>query len=117
LLHELEARLARRKQKPAALVFGSGFLANVGIPGALVGKGDLILFDELSHASMRSGAALCGAHVVAFRHNDTRHLAQLLTDVRPGMRRALIMTERVFSMDGDRSPLLEIAHLAADANA
>lgn len=117
LLQKLEARLARHKRKPAALVFGSGYLANIGIPGALVGKGDLILLDELSHASMRSGAALSGAQVMPFRHNDTRHLAELLTDMRPGMRRALIMTERVFSMDGDRSPLLEIARLAADANA
>jgi 8-amino-7-oxononanoate synthase len=117
LLRELEVRLARRKQKPAALVFGSGFLANVGIPGALVGKGDVILLDELSHASMRSGAALSGAHVVTFRHNDTRHLAQLLTDARAGRRHVLVMTERVFSMDGDRSPLSEIARLAADADA
>ncbi len=117
LLQELEARLARHKRKPAALVFGSGYLANIGIPGALVGKGDLILLDELSHASMRSGAALSGARVVPFRHNDTRHVAQLLAEIRPSMRRALVMTERVFSMDGDRSPLLEIAHLAAEANA
>lgn len=117
LLQELEARLARHKRKPAALVFGSGYLANIGIPGALVGKGDLILLDELSHASMRSGAALSGARIVPFRHNDTRHVAQLLAEIRPSMRRALVMTERVFSMDGDRSPLLEIAHLAAEANA
>jgi 8-amino-7-oxononanoate synthase len=117
LLQELEARLARHKRKPAALVFGSGYLANIGIPGALVGKGDLILLDELSHASMRSGAALSGARIVPFRHNDTRHVAQLLAEIRPSMRRALVMTERIFSMDGDRSPLLEIAHLAAEANA
>ena len=117
LLQELEARLARHKRKPAALVFGSGYLANIGIPGALVGKGDLILLDELSHASMRSGAALSGARVVPFRHNDTRHVAQLLAEIRPSMRRALVMTERVFSMDGDRSPLPEIARLAAEANA
>jgi 8-amino-7-oxononanoate synthase len=117
LLQKLETRLAQRKRKPAALVFGSGYLANIGIPGALVGKGDLILLDELSHASMRSGAALSNARVIPYRHNDTRHVAQLLTEIRPGMRRALIMTERVFSMDGDRSPLPEIAHLAADANA
>jgi 8-amino-7-oxononanoate synthase len=117
LLRELETRLARRKQKPAALVFGSGFLANVGIPGALVGKRDVILLDELSHASMRSGAALAGADVVTFRHNDTRHLARLLTDARAGKQHALIMTERVFSMDGDRSPLSDMARLAADANA
>src|SRR3984957_7435494 len=117
LLQELEARLARHKRKPAALVFGSGYLANIGIPGALVGKGDLILLDELSHASIRSGAALSGARIVPFRHNDARHVAQLLAEIRPSMRRALVMTERVFSMDGDRSPLLEIAHLAAKANA
>ena len=117
LLQELEVRLARRKRKPAALVFGSGYLANIGIPGALVGKDDLILLDELSHASMRSGASLSRATVMPFRHNDTAHLAELLNEVRPKMRRALVMTERVFSMDGDRSPLADIARLAADANA
>jgi 8-amino-7-oxononanoate synthase len=78
LLHALEARLARHKRKPAALVFGSGFLANVGIPGALVGAGDLILLDELSHASMRSGAALSNARVMAFRHNDASGCPHLL---------------------------------------
>ena len=117
LLQTLEARLARHKGKPAALVFGSGYLANIGIPGALVGKGDLILLDELSHASMRGGATLSGAQVVPFRHNHTGHLAELLGEMRPRSRRALIMTERVFSMDGDRSPLADIAALAADANA
>ena len=117
LLQALEARLAQRKRKPAALVFGSGFLANVGIPGALVGSDDLILLDELSHASMRSGAALSNARVMAFRHNDTQHLAELLAEHRAGARRILVMTERVFSMDGDRSPLPEITRLAADAGA
>lgn len=117
LLRELEARLAQHKRKPAALVFGSGYLANIGIPGTLVGKGDLILLDELSHASMQSGTALSRARVVPFRHNDTRHLAELLTDMRPDMRRVLIMTERVFSMDGDLAPLADIARLATEANA
>jgi 8-amino-7-oxononanoate synthase len=117
LLRELEVRLARRKGKAAALVFGSGYLANVGIPGALVGEGDLILIDELAHASMHSGARLTEAHVLTFRHNDTDRLAKLLADARRAHRHVLIMTERVFSMDGDRAPLREMAGLAAKADA
>jgi 8-amino-7-oxononanoate synthase len=117
LLQTLEIRLARHKKKPAAMVFGSGYLANVGIPGALVDKGDLILLDALSHASIRGGAALSGAQVVLFRHNDTQHLADLLTDMRAKARRVLIITERVFSMDGDCSPLSDIAKLAKESDA
>jgi 8-amino-7-oxononanoate synthase len=117
LLQRLEARLAQRKHKPAALVFGSGYLANIGIPGALVGKGDLLLLDELCHASMRSGARLSAANVVTFQHNDVLHLSQLLNEFRPHARHVLIMTERVFSMDGDRAPIAEISAVAAGANA
>jgi 8-amino-7-oxononanoate synthase len=117
LLHQLEARLARCKRKAAALVFGSGYLANVGIPGALVGDGDLILIDELAHASMRSGAKLTDAPVLTFRHNDTGHLAALLAEARRAYRHVLVMTERVFSMDGDRAPIPEMACLAEAADA
>ena len=117
LLHQLEARLARRKGKEAALVFGSGYLANVGIPGALVGDGDLILIDELAHASMRTGAKLTDALVLPFRHNDTDHLAALLAGSRRAYRYVLIMTERVFSMDGDRAPIRKMARLVARTDA
>jgi 8-amino-7-oxononanoate synthase len=112
LLQQLEARLARRKGKSAALVFGSGYLANIGVPGAFAGTGDLILIDELAHASMHAGARLSGARVLTFRHNDCQHLADLLTRERPGARHALILTERIFSMDGDQAPLGDMVQLA-----
>jgi 8-amino-7-oxononanoate synthase len=117
LLGRLEVELARCKGKPAAIVFGSGYLANLGIPGALVGEGDLILIDELAHASMRAGARLSEARVLTFRHNDTSHLAHLLSEMRGGAGNVLIMTERIFSMDGDRAPICEMARLSAEADA
>ncbi|MBV8513355.1 MAG: 8-amino-7-oxononanoate synthase [Xanthobacteraceae bacterium] len=112
LLEQLEVRLARRKGKPAALVFGSGYLANIGLPGALAGTGDLILIDELAHASMHAGARLSGARVLTFRHNDLHHLANLLAHERPAVHRVLILTERIFSMDGDQAPLGDMVRLA-----
>ena len=117
LLQRLEERLARHKGKPAALVFGSGYLANIGLPGALTGTGDLILIDELAHASMHGGARLSGARVLTFRHNDLQHLADLLARERPAARRVLILTERIFSMDGDQAPLRVMGRLAAQADA
>lgn len=108
----LEARLAAAKHKPAALLFGSGYLANLSIPPALVADGDLILLDELSHACMLGGAKLSSARQLRFRHNDFAHLRELLVRERPAARRCLIMTERVFSMDGDRAPVGPIRELA-----
>jgi 8-amino-7-oxononanoate synthase len=116
LLQQLEARLARSKGKPAALVFGSGYLANIGLPGALVGKNDLILVDELAHASMQSGARLSNARVVMFRHNNLESLADMLAR-KPAMGRILILTEHIFSMDGDQAPLREMSRLAGEADA
>jgi 8-amino-7-oxononanoate synthase len=112
LLQQLEVRLARRKRKPAALVFGSGYLTNIGLPGALAGTGDLILIDELAHASMHAGARLSGARVLTFRHNDRQHLADLLGRERPAAHRVLILTERIFSMDGDKAPLPDMVQIA-----
>ena len=117
LLHELETELARLKHKPAALVFGGGYLANLGIAPALVGPRDLILSDELSHACLNAGARLSGARVLRFHHNDVDHLASLLRTERLGAERALIMTERIFSMDGDRAPLGQIGALAREHDA
>lgn len=113
----LEARLARHKGKEAALVFGSGYLANLGIAPALVGAGDLILIDELGHSCLFAGAKMSGARVVRFAHNDVAQLRTLLAEHRGAARRALILTERVFSMDGDRAPLAEILALADDHDA
>ena len=116
-LAALEARLARHKGKQAALVFGSGYLANLGIAPALVGPGDLILIDELGHSCLFAGAKMSGAQVVRFAHNDVGQLRAALAAHRGAARRALILTERVFSMDGDRAPLPEILSLAEDYDA
>jgi 8-amino-7-oxononanoate synthase len=112
LYAELEARLARFRGTEAACVFGSGYLANAGVAQALVGRDDLILIDELAHSSLWTGARLSRAAVHAFRHDDAAHLAALLREHRVGRRHALIVTEGVFSMDGDRAPLGELAALA-----
>ena len=111
-LAALEERLAAHKGKAAALVFGSGYLANSGIAPALVGPGDLILIDELAHSCLFAGAKLSGAQTLRLRHNDPGHLETLLHAHRTGVARTLILTERVFSMDGDRAPLADVLALA-----
>ena len=116
-LAALEERLARHKGKEAALVFGSGYLANLGIAPALVGAGDLILIDELGHSCLFAGAKMSGAQVVRFAHNDVAGLRAGLAEHRAAARRALILTERVFSMDGDRAPLAEVLAVAEDYDA
>ena len=110
---ELEARLARLKGTEAACLFGSGYLANAGIIPALAGRDDLILIDALAHASMHAGARLSGASVMRFRHNDIAHLRALLDAERARFRHALILTEGVFSMDGDLAPLSALSDLAS----
>lgn len=112
LYAELEARLAKFKGTQAACVFGSGYLANTGILTAIASRGDLILCDELSHSCIRSGAELSRANVQLFRHNDFSHAKQLLHQNRSRFDHAVIATEGIFSMDGDRAPLEELAKLA-----
>lgn len=112
LLDALEERLASHKGAEAALVFGSGYLANIGITPALAGPGDVLLVDELAHACMWAGARLSGARIVTIRHNDLDDLARALDAHRAGHRHALLLTERVFSMDGDRAPIADILSLA-----
>jgi 8-amino-7-oxononanoate synthase len=112
LYAELEARLARLKTTDAACVFGSGYLANTGIIPAIVGPGDLILADELSHACIHAGAKLSGATVKLYRHADADHVEALLSDHRAGHPRALLVTDGVFSMDGDLAPLHDLANVA-----
>lgn len=109
---ELEARLARLKATDAACVFGSGYLANTGIIPALAGSDDLILADELSHACIHAGAKLSGATVKLYRHADTDHAEALLLAHRAGHPRALLVTDGVFSMDGDLAPLHDLANVA-----
>jgi 8-amino-7-oxononanoate synthase len=112
LFAELEARLARFKQTEAACVFGSGYLANAGIIPTLVGEGDLLLIDELSHSCLWAGSQLSHAQVQTFRHNDLAHAEELLTRNRGDYRHALIATDGVFSMDGDLAPLAALGALA-----
>jgi len=112
LYAELEARLARIKQTEAAVVFGSGYLANAGIAPVLVGPEGLVLIDELAHACLFAGAQLSRGRVVKFRHNDVAHVRVLLAQHRNEYDRALILTDGVFSMDGDLAPLAELNDIA-----
>ena len=117
LYRALEERIADFKGADACSVFGSGYLANIGIPPALAGEDDLVLIDALSHASMHAGARLTGARVVRFEHNDLDHCRAVLLAERASHPRCLIMTEGVFSMDGDRAPLEPLAALAREFDA
>ena len=112
LLVELEARLARLKGAEDAVVFGSGYLANIGIVPCLAGHGDLILIDELAHNCLYMGARASGAETLVFRHNDLAHLEELLAARRAHCGHALILTDGVFSMDGDLAPVHQMAALA-----
>lgn len=112
-IHEtLEARLAKEKGFEAALVFGSGYMANAGTIPVLAGREDVILADKLVHASMIDACRLSGAKLVRFAHNDVEALERRLEQVGDFAGRKLILTESVFSMDGDLAPLKEIAALA-----
>jgi 8-amino-7-oxononanoate synthase len=112
LFAQLEARLAKLKETEAACIFGSGYLANAGIIPVIVGEGDLLLIDELSHSCLWAGSHLSRAMVQTFRHNDLGHVEELLTQQRGEYRHALIVTDGVFSMDGDLAPLAELGALA-----
>jgi 8-amino-7-oxononanoate synthase len=117
LFAQLEARLARLKQAEAAVVFGSGYLANAGIIPVLIGRDGLVLADELSHACLFAGAQLSRGTVLTFRHNDLAYLRELLARHRTAHDHALIITDGVFSMDGDRAPLAELLALADEHDA
>ncbi len=117
LYAQLEARLARIKQTQAAVVFGSGYLANAGIIPVLIGRDGLVLVDELSHACLFAGAQLSHGTVITFRHNDVGHARELLSEHRAEHDHALIVTDGVFSMDGDLAPLAELLALANEHDA
>ncbi len=107
---ELEQAVAALKGQEAALLFGSGYGANVGIIAALMGRDDIIFTDRLNHASIYDGCRLAGAKLARFRHNDLDHLTELLAS-RRGKGGALIVVESVYSMDGDCAPLRELVRL------
>ena len=106
----LEERLAGFEDRDAALLFGSGYLANLGVVSALAGAGSVVLSDELNHASIVDGCRLARAETFVYRHADVEHLAWGLRNAEG--RSALIVTDSVFSMDGDVAPLAEIVELA-----
>jgi 8-amino-7-oxononanoate synthase len=117
LYAELERKLAALKGTEDAVVFGSGYLTNIGVIPALVGRTDLIVLDELCHSCLLTGARLSGARVLEFRHNDVAHLAELLAAQRAAHRHCLVLTDGVFSMEGDLAPLPPLAALAAEHDA
>jgi 8-amino-7-oxononanoate synthase len=117
-LHQaLEKAIADLKQTESALVFSSGYLANLGTIASIVSQKDLILSDNYNHSSLKNGAILSGATVVNYEHCQLEDLQQKLTAHRPHYRRCLIITDTVFSMDGDICPLSEIIDLADSFNA
>ena len=117
LYAELEAKLARLKGTEAACVFGSGYMANSGILPALAGPDDLIVIDALGHASMHMGARASRAQVLTFAHNDPEDLSDVLSRTRRDAGTCLVVTEGVFSMDGDRAPLPDLADIAGQHDA
>jgi 8-amino-7-oxononanoate synthase len=117
LFAQLETRLAALKGTDAACVFGSGYLANLGIIPTFVGKTDLILVDELAHSCIWAGAEMSGADVATFRHNDLEDARRILKAQRAAHRHAILATDGVFSMDGDLAPLPALASLAAEYDA
>jgi len=117
LYAQLEKRLARIKQTEAACVFGSGYLANAGILPVLIGRDGLVLADELSHACLFAGAQLSRGMLMTFRHNDVAHAHELLERHRAAHDHALIVTDGVFSMDGDLAPLGDLLAVANEYDA
>ena len=115
---ELERRLARFKGTDAALVFQSGYTANVGVVSTLMQEGDLIVSDELNHASIIDGCRLCKAGRAIYRHLDYEHLRDILREARArGTGKILVVADGVFSMDGDVSDLKAIAALCREFDA
>lgn len=113
LYDALEDRLARLKGTEAACVFGSGYLANAGIIPVLIGAEGLVVIDELAHSCLWTGARLTRGKVVTFRHNDVAHAEALLQEHRAQHDHAMVVTDGVFSMDGDLAPLAALARIAA----
>ncbi len=109
---ELEEKIAAFKNVEACVVFQSGFAANAGTVSSILGKEDFILSDELNHASIIDGARLSRAKIKVFRHKDTAHAEELLKEVVNEPGRKLLITDGVFSMDGDIGPVDKLCDLA-----
>lgn len=114
LHRQLEEKIAHFKGVEAALVFQSGFAANLGTIQALVGPGDVIYSEELNHGSIIDGCRLSKAEIIKWPHRDVDALRQLCKETRQKYRRALLVTDAVFSMDGDIAPMRELADIAEE---
>jgi 8-amino-7-oxononanoate synthase len=114
LHEELETAIADLKSTESALVFSSGYLANLGAISAIVGQRDLILGDEYNHSCLKKGAVMSGATAIGYLHLNLADLTAKLQQYRANYRRCLIATDSVFSMDGDLTPLREIMDLATE---
>ncbi len=112
--HALEQELAEFTGRERALLFSTGHMANMGVISALLGRGDQVFQDRLNHASLLDGGLLSGARFKRYLHND---IADLANKIKPIEGRTLIVTDGIFSMDGDIAPLVKLAALAADKNA
>ena len=112
LHEELERRVAQFKKSEAAITFQSGFCANLGTIQALVGKDDVIFSDELNHASIIDGCRLSGARIIRYNHCDPVHLEQVIKENEGTYQRAMIISDGVFSMDGDIAPLDKLHEVA-----
>jgi glycine C-acetyltransferase len=113
---ELEKRIAKFKGVEAAITFQSGFTANLATIPALVGKEDVIFSDQLNHASIIDGCRLSSSKIIPYKHCDVASLEAVLKDSLPQFRRAIIITDGVFSMDGDIAPLDRISDVAKKYN-
>src|SRR5437868_14605190 len=109
---ELEEKIARFKNVEACVVFQSGFTANAGTVSAILGKEDFIVSDELNHASIIDGARLSRAKILVYRHKDVAHAEEQLASVKDQPSKKLIITDGVFSMDGDIGPLPGLCDVA-----
>ncbi|HLY97018.1 MAG TPA: 8-amino-7-oxononanoate synthase, partial [Sideroxyarcus sp.] len=113
--HQLEQQLAAFVGKPAALLFSTGYMANLGVVQALAGKGDTVFADKLNHASLNDAMLLSRVEMKRYRHGDIAQLANLLAQTHSG--RKLVITDAVFSMDGDIAPLRELLALCEQHDA
>jgi 8-amino-7-oxononanoate synthase len=112
LYTELETKLAKFKGTEDAMVFGSGYLTNLGVIPCLIGRDDLIIGDELCHACFYAGAQLSRANFKIFNHNDLAHAEELLAAHRKDHEHCMVLVDGIYSMDGDRSPIAELSALA-----
>ncbi len=117
LYEKLEAQIAKMQNCDDAIVFPSGYQAAVGVIPALVGENDLVIADKLIHSSLIDGVKLSGAKMIRFAHNDIKHARQVILNNTEKYQKILIITEEIFSMDGDRGDVEALQMLAQEFNA